>query len=350
MECSNVGVLQLFSRTCDRLLLVAHVHGGEDEEGLICWDLAKLEIVARLNLHKGSGNPGGYWVVRAAPSSDGLRLLMFRRCHDQTKLRLCDLSSTSNSVNILEVAQVSPPGDTGVLDAAIMLDGRALCYTSSLELWEVPLEGTSIAEEQALGEVPDEATVLEEMKQPDVPKLARLLAHTPAGAVVKPQNSYSLPHRTTPAQQMRITVPLLESVLPVNAPSHVLPLPIATWNNFLSVFGKQYATAADVTDPVAQHGQKRLPSQVPDDFSRTQSLTSGRQRYEWVDISWTDCLVEEAFLPSGTKRKASARYARKRSVDSTSMKDAFVEEDHAAQKALDRVSDTVADDAPMQPP
>lgn len=334
LAVDGVGVLQLFCRTCNRLMLVAHVH-GEEEEGLICWDLAKLDIVARLDLRQGAANHGAYWVVRAAPSSDGLRLLMFQRLHDQTEMHLYDLSSTPNCVNILRVAQASPPGDAGVLDAAIMLDGRVLCYTSSLELWEVTLEAASIAGGPALEEASDEIITLEEMKQPDVPKLARLLAPTAEGSVVPPQKLYSLPLRTTPAQNMRITVPLLESVLPVKAPSHVLPLPIATWNNFLAVFGKQgdaTAAAIQVTDRVAQHGPDSLPNIVPHDTSRTQPPTSRRWKYELADIGWMDQLVEEAFLPPETNGKMEettmnkARCAKKGGVSGTS-----VEQDHAVR-------------------
>jgi hypothetical protein len=308
---------------CDRLLLLACIHSPGGSEEIVCWDLSKLVIIARVDLRgrlPGSGAP----VLRVCESQSGstdLRLLAFRTAweeHDDKPIekdkqpaQIClwrwswtknaELEGFSSKVEI----EASLPKDVEMLDACFLGGGptqRIVGWTSGLELWELDFakEGR-----RAIGrEDRSDSTTLADT--PSGP-LARVLGdRTTSGATSTPQ-LLQLPLRTTLAQQAGLTAHLMQRVIPANAPSHHLPPPALIWAGVLATWGKHLE--GDGPGLSAETSAEGFASSLDNAASTTQTYSEALDLPSWArkgplppetcraelaDATWVEQMIQDA--------------------------------------------------------
>jgi len=291
---------------CERFMLLASVKKQKGEE-ILCWDLASLQVVARLDLGAALKGTGSCCIRCALPASSAgpLQLLAFR--HAEAELMTWRLQPEKGALSFQEEASAALPSRHGVLDATFVSDDSTddgchlLCWTTMMELWDMDLKvkAGEKGEQQADAEMEEDAT-------PGRGSLGGLIAGRTAAASIGGQRKLlNLPLRTTAAQQAGLVPRLVQRVVPPNVPSHLLPPPAVLWSSLLSVYAKppdgvQQAsplpdtTEAPIAAPVAaKSNEAALPSP-----SWVRQSTSKPTEAELVDANFMDELVTGALTKS----------------------------------------------------
>lgn len=273
-------VTQLASAMCsDRFLLLANVKRASSSE-VICWDLAQLAVVARLDLSPALTSERRC-VMRVAPAVQGdaagagLRLLAYQAQGTKLKVwRLAPSSAGSTDLSFKLEASGALPKGRHVLDAAFAADGNAsaskakaaaeaapgagcpvLTWTADYELWHLDIAPTSDKAKAPKDGATKEELAVEEDAEPAAKVLAasgralnKETEHSARNAevpVARGEEGLSLlnfPQRTTAAQQSGLVPSLVEKIAPAHVPSHLLPPPPVLWDRLCSVYGKPSAS------------------------------------------------------------------------------------------------------------
>lgn len=265
-------VTQLHSAVaCGRLLLFATVRGSRQE--VICWDLARLAVVSRLDLMPmlTGSRRNVVRIAAAAPgaaASLGLRLLAFQATGALLQVwRLAERGG--GELGFEPEASATLPEGHCVLDAAFAgfgssggggseagvdridkasarVDCPVLCWTTRYELWHLDLTASVMAPAQKVSST----SIADELEEPPakvaasgrVAGIRRANAGT-AGRGTADLRMLDFPLRTTAAQQAGLVPQLVAKVISPHTPSHMLPAPHAIWESLLAVYGKPSPSA-----------------------------------------------------------------------------------------------------------
>eukprot|EP00933_Yihiella_yeosuensis_P027655 TRINITY_DN21557_c0_g1_i1.p1 TRINITY_DN21557_c0_g1~~TRINITY_DN21557_c0_g1_i1.p1 ORF type:complete len:898 (-),score=162.37 TRINITY_DN21557_c0_g1_i1:141-2834(-) len=306
---------------CDRFLLLASVRSQQAKEEVLCWDLAALQVVARLDLStalQGTGCCGMRCLPPHSGSSGPLRLLAFRQSEAEIMVwRLSSGKKPSDSPSFTEEASIRLPHCHGVLDASFIGKGddakgcHLFCWTSLLELWDINLTSTASEAQQAQADLEESAT-------PSKGTLSAIVGGretAPGGGAAAgtgPAKLLKMPLRTTSAQQAGLVPRLVQRVVPPHVPSHMLPPPSVIWAGMVSVFAKPLDGSLQ-----AGPGMTSLPSQSTEASAALQSagleaaemsslppwvqqsvVGQPAPEQELVDANWMDQLVKGALSKS----------------------------------------------------
>jgi len=270
-------VAQLHSAVAGgRFLLLGTVRAaaGAHQE-VFCWDLARLTVIARVNL---SAELAGErrCVVRVAPpsgsgSGSALRLLAFRAPGGELRVWRLDLGAAAGAeASFREEAVAMLPKGRQLLDAAfappspdVEATRRVLCWTSDYELWSLDMLAPGIAGADAAtpekrkkkkdqGEM---APIVKDDERQELGPAGRMLgdarkASATGAAAYKDLRFFKYPVRTTAVQQAGITPRLVEQICPPHIPSHMLPPPSALWERLVAVLAKP-SPSADLSGAAA---------------------------------------------------------------------------------------------------
>lgn len=301
-------ILQLFSvMACGRFLLLASVCGADKRDAIMCWDLASLEVVIRIDLASALGGAGRALVRLATPTYAGGSLSLSACRPNGSELQMWEMSADSSgrSIELSSPIIATMPAGYSVLDGVYHgSDSRLLCLTSSLELWDLDLLQTGQAGEKLT------PTELEEgARNGERSRVSRVLGNTTtAGKVGNPLHFYKPAVRTTPAQQAGLIPRLVEQVIPSHVPSHQLPPPSMIWSRFLAVYG------VPAPDAVASKMLTEEDAGVAEGDGRDGATADGNtagylppwlagldqssltSKSDFVDASWMDQLVQDALV------------------------------------------------------
>lgn len=334
-----------FSIACNRFLLVVGAHCPDHREDIFVWDLASLQVVARVNVTEALGSRGPC-VMRVFPPLEpggALRLLAFKAPGKKSAsqrpapgIRLWRIGAVSaaepSALGAELLVKATMPSSQGILDALFLAAAKGApdalnirIWTSSFELWDVDFSGSlDAAEQPAVGDDAEAAAART--------KLARLLGESTAtkvaartttasaaaaatapaaaaGAMASGSGAASaaalplspLPLRETPEQQAGIVPRLVERVVPPHVPSHMLPPPAAIWSSFLTVFGKAAPDSGSVeelaAEPTATYAKATTAgaSNPGGAGASASSREAPERKAELVDADFMDELVERAF-------------------------------------------------------
>lgn len=311
-------VSQLFSTmACGHFLLFASVRGSNKREEIMCWDLVTLQLVTHIDLASALGGVGRSLVRLATPAHSSANLSILACRPPASEIRLWQLSADSpgGALKMSSTGTAVMPAGYSVIDSVFHgSDERLLCVTSGFELWDLDLSQGSGEEQGVSLQLQDE-----DSRSMERGKLGRLLGSKANGSATKPTTGdplhfFTLPLRTTAAQQAGLVPRLVERVIPAHIPSHQLPPPSVIWTRFLSVFGmpapdatglelsgtaaatsaeKERTRGAPDGDDVAANDDGYLPPWLAGIDPSTSSCKS-----ELVDVSWADQLVQDALVRS----------------------------------------------------
>mmetsp|Transcript_75604 Transcript_75604/g.162096 ORF Transcript_75604/g.162096 Transcript_75604/m.162096 type:complete len:856 (+) Transcript_75604:33-2600(+) len=308
-------VVQLSSVVaCQRFLLLGSSRGQNGRHELLCWDLVRLEIIARLDL-SASFRGNVRCAVRFSTPSHGncpLHVLAFRPPASELKAWKLAPGEAGLPPGFTSEATYSVPYGHSVLDAIFLgTDARLLYWTSIFELWDFSLSGEGVSQPEALP--------AEEEQEQASGKIARVLGRPTRGDVdgkilpfgEAPVQLLTFPLRTTAEQQAGIIPSLLEHVVPPQVPTHLLPPPSVMWTGLLAVFGKPLPDASltpEVYSESAGNGKAATATQggctgttmyeasddLPPWVSASRLRSAEPDRSELVDIAFMDQLVQDA--------------------------------------------------------
>lgn len=256
---SDVASQLVFSLTCGRLLLVA---GLTDEEArrnaLICWDLASLEVVARLELGDAAAGKARFALRAIGPAGgSALELLTFpdQALPGESKpktqeLKLWRMEQTGDGeLEFALRATATFPSSRAVHDAVFLEGGsKLLCWMSDFELLELDLHRVddSLGASGAAANGGD--AILDDLADDGRTKAARIVGGRTTlgnGGALQGYASQGRPWpppklRTTAAQQAGVQPRLLKNVIPPNVPSHLLPAPSVLYRSLLDIYAAPY--------------------------------------------------------------------------------------------------------------
>lgn len=291
---------------CERLLMLAVVRSSGQKEEILCWDLASLEVVARLDLASctlGSTSQARCCMRCALPASTAGALLVSAFRQDEGELLAWRLapdkaSDDKDALAFVEETSATLPGRHGLRDAAFVSNDSTdegchlLCWTSSSELWDLDLSVSAGADKRR----PAEIEADEEPSRQEGP-LAGILsgrASQPASDPAGPR-LLKLPIRTTANQQAGLVPRLVQKIIPPHVPSHALPPPPVLWQNFVSVYVKLDEGVQPALPVLSESGAGADAKQDAFEAPPWMELAGERPPGEFVDADWMDQLVKGAF-------------------------------------------------------
>lgn len=285
--------------------MLACVRSGTQKEEILCWDLASLEVVARLDLascalHSGSQAMCCLRCALPASTAGALQLCTFRQGEVELvawRLAPDKVSDEKEALAFVEETSATLPGRHGLRDVAFVSNDSTdegchlLSWTSSSELWDLDLSASAGRDKRR----PAEREADDEPSRQDG-GLAGILGGRAAVPASDPGGPklLKLPIRTTANQQAGLVPRLVQKIVPPHVPSHALPPPPVLWSSFVAM----YAKPPDGVEPA-------LPESVPEAGNHAQHASSDVPAWmhqdgqppkgEFVDADWMDQLVKGAF-------------------------------------------------------
>mmetsp|Transcript_124682 Transcript_124682/g.364159 ORF Transcript_124682/g.364159 Transcript_124682/m.364159 type:complete len:875 (-) Transcript_124682:70-2694(-) len=293
---------------CGRFLLLAGVRGPGSEE-LLCWDLADLQVLARLDLASALAGSGRSVLRVSSPASGGSGVHLLACRMPLSELQLWWLSP-GPECSLKLIASV--PLEHGILDAVFLgSERRVLCWTSAYELLDLDLSQARSVSGPTTGLQAEE----EEERVTKTSRLAQVIGAkaTAEGTRLTSKDKVwqlcASPLRATAAQQAGMVPQFLERVLPPHIPSHMLHPPSMIWASMLSTFGKsapaslpagggeRHRGAAHSAGLLESSGIPRPGGEAaPSEGGLPPWVSSGQPavapQAEVVDVAWMDSFVQ----------------------------------------------------------